>query len=51
MKRRFKKYDPAYELPLLPHESVEPMLEVIDKLTLEQSGEFLSHHGDKHWIP
>jgi hypothetical protein len=35
---------------MMPVESVTKQLEVIEKLTLEQSGQFLGHRGDKTWV-
>jgi hypothetical protein len=50
MLESFRKLDPKYEGPILPKQSVEDMVETIGKVTIEQSGEFLSHVGDKNWL-
>lgn len=34
----------------MPDESVTAMLEVIEKTTVESSGAFLSHKGNKEWL-
>ena len=31
----------------MPEESVEKQLKVIDGLTIEQTGTFVGHHGDR----
>ncbi|TFY83963.1 hypothetical protein EWM64_g65 [Hericium alpestre] len=46
----FKKYNPNWERPLTPKESVDAMLAVIHNLKPEQSGSFLSHKGNQDWL-
>lgn len=47
---QFRKYEPSYEKPIMPEESVDMQLKVIDKVTIKESGEFLSHLGTKRWL-
>ena len=37
-------------VPLKPAQSVEMMMEVIRKAGPEDSGAFLSHHGNQQWL-
>ncbi|KAF1850298.1 NAD(P)-binding protein [Cucurbitaria berberidis CBS 394.84] len=46
----FKKINPDLKGPVSPKESVGQQLKVIENLTLEHSGEFLSHLGNKQWV-
>ena len=46
----FKKVAPHWKGPLSPLESVELQMKVIDNLTIEDSGKFLSHWGNKNWL-
>ncbi|TVY80504.1 putative oxidoreductase [Lachnellula suecica] len=46
----FKKRAPHWKGPLTPVESVELQNKVIDGLTVEDSGKFLSHWGNKEWL-
>jgi hypothetical protein len=46
----FKKVAPHWKGPLTPIESVELQKKVIDGLTIEDSGKFLSHWGNKEWL-
>ncbi|CZR60737.1 related to protoporphyrinogen oxidase [Phialocephala subalpina] len=46
----FQKVYPELKGQITTEESIRMQLEVIEKLTLEQSGQFLSHHGDKIWV-
>ena len=49
--RAFKAGDPHWNgIPLLPRESADLVLDVIDRATPEESGRFISHHGDKRWL-
>lgn len=36
--------------PISPQESVTMQLNVIEDLTIEQSGAFLGHRGDRRWL-
>lgn len=47
---KFRKYEPNFKGPLKPEESVALQLKVIDKITMKDSGEFLSHWGNKRWV-
>lgn len=46
----FQKVYPEVQSQISVEDSIRMQLETIDKLTLEQSGQFLSHHGDKYWF-
>ncbi|KAI9037696.1 uncharacterized protein KD926_000112 [Aspergillus affinis] len=46
----FQKLNPNITRLLTTEESVQQQLEVINKLTAEQSGLALSHHGDENWL-
>ncbi|KAK6523059.1 hypothetical protein TWF281_002482 [Arthrobotrys megalospora] len=46
----FQKSKPSFEGPLTPEESVSMMLDVVGKLTVKDSGRFMSHHGNKDWL-
>jgi len=50
MVKKFQERAPHWKGPLTPLESVEHQLKVIDGLTIEDSGKFLSHWGDKNWL-
>jgi hypothetical protein len=41
---------PDWKGPMMPAESVLLQEQVIDNVTIEQSGSFLSHFGNKEWI-
>ncbi|KAJ6541814.1 hypothetical protein B0H19DRAFT_958375 [Mycena capillaripes] len=45
-----KKWAPGFKGPISPEESVKMQLEVINRWTVEQSGEFVSHFGNKQWL-
>ncbi len=46
----FKRYYPSFEGPATPLASVEDQKNVIDGLTIANTGKFLSHHGNKEWL-
>ncbi|KAF2659457.1 NAD(P)-binding protein [Lophiostoma macrostomum CBS 122681] len=46
----FKRYEPNFKGPILPEESVDMQLKVIEKVTTKDSGKFLSHREDGRWI-
>lgn len=49
--RKFKACDPGWNgIPLLPRESADLVLDVIDRATPEESGRFISQYGDKRWL-
>ncbi|KAJ7359719.1 hypothetical protein DFH08DRAFT_734567 [Mycena albidolilacea] len=41
---------PNFSGPLTPQESVKMMLEVIYRWTVEETGAFVSHYGNKEWL-
>jgi hypothetical protein len=45
-----KKYAPSFEGPITPEQSVKMQLDVINKITVKDSGAFVSHYGNKQWI-
>ncbi|EMD33051.1 hypothetical protein CERSUDRAFT_98663 [Gelatoporia subvermispora B] len=51
MVERFKVAAPGWDgRPLEPEQSVKMVLAVIDRLTIKDTGAFLSHHGNKEWL-
>jgi NAD(P)-dependent dehydrogenase (short-subunit alcohol dehydrogenase family) len=48
--KKFQTLYPDFKGPILPEESIEAMLKVVDGLTIEQSGQFLSHYGNQTWL-
>ncbi|KAF7983093.1 hypothetical protein HWV62_24023 [Athelia sp. TMB] len=46
----FRTFKPDYEGAITPTQSVSMMLELIDKWTVEDTGSFVSHHGNKDWL-
>ena len=44
-----RKY-PHWKGPYSPIQSIEYQMKVIDGLKIEDSGKFLSHHGNKNWL-
>ena len=46
----FRKADPNLKGPISVEESVTGQIEVIEGLSAEQSGRFLSHHGNRDWF-
>lgn len=46
MLNAFHKLDPSVKGPIPVHESVAHQLQVVESLTEESSGKFLSHHGN-----
>ncbi|EJD36368.1 putative short-chain dehydrogenases/reductase [Auricularia subglabra TFB-10046 SS5] len=48
---QFAKFaPPTFTGPIETSESVSKMLSVLDNVTPEDSGKFLSHHGDRNWL-
>ena len=45
-----KTIAPDFDGPLTPEESVKLQLEVIDQVTVADSGAFLSQYGNKRWV-
>ncbi|EMD37560.1 hypothetical protein CERSUDRAFT_123483 [Gelatoporia subvermispora B] len=51
MIERFKNAAPGWDgRPIQPEQSVRMVLAVIDQLTIEDTGAFVSHHGNKVWL-
>lgn len=51
MVKGFQKVAPDWDgIPISPDQSVKMMLDVINKVTVEDSGEFLSHFGNKTFM-
>jgi len=50
MVKKFQERAPHWKGPLTPAESVEHQLNVINNLSVEDSGKFLSHWGSKEWL-
>jgi hypothetical protein len=51
MVRAFETYAPGFEGPITPAKSVEMVLEVVGKATIEKDGgAFVSHYGNKQWL-
>jgi len=51
MFRIFKAGDPDWNgVPLLPRQSADLVLDVIDRATPEESGRFVSQYGDRRWL-
>ncbi|KAH7396007.1 hypothetical protein BKA64DRAFT_746141 [Cadophora sp. MPI-SDFR-AT-0126] len=46
----FKKAYPDWSGPMTPLESVEHQMKVIENLTKEDTGKFVSHWGNKQWL-
>ena len=46
----FRKARPDFQGPISTEKSVRMQLEVIDKVTLKDTGAYISHHGDKEWL-
>ena len=41
---------PHFKGPITAEESVRLQKEVVEKVTIQESGEFLSHFGNKVWV-
>ncbi|KAJ7176206.1 hypothetical protein C8R43DRAFT_1057499 [Mycena crocata] len=50
MMGRFAQVAPQFKGPISPEESVKAQLEVIYRWKVEDTGAFVSHHGDKEWL-
>lgn len=46
----FRRIEPGLEGMISTEESVRDMLGVIEGLTAQESGRFVSHHGDENWF-
>jgi hypothetical protein len=47
---QFQSYAPEFKGPITTEESVMKQLAVMEKVTMKDSGGFLSHHGNKIWL-
>lgn len=50
MGAEFANIYPHFKGPITPAQSVPLMKKVIDNMTIEDSGAFLSHLGSKEWL-
>lgn len=50
MGAKFASIYPHFKGPITPAQSVPLMKKVIDNMTIEDSGAFLSHLGSKEWL-
>jgi hypothetical protein len=41
---------PNFKGPITPEESVRLQLELLNRWTVEETGAFVSQHGNKEWI-
>lgn len=46
----FRVIAPHFSGPLTPEESVKMQLDVVNKFGVEETGSFVSHHGNKEWL-
>ncbi|KAJ8581230.1 NAD(P)-binding protein, partial [Rhizopogon salebrosus TDB-379] len=46
----FRKLYPDFTGPITPETSVQMQLEVINRVTVDDSGAFISHKGNKEWL-
>ncbi|KAF7365580.1 NAD(P)-binding protein [Mycena venus] len=45
-----KMAPPDFKGPITPEESVQKMMEVFNRWTIEETGAFVSHYGNKQWL-
>ncbi|KAJ6601253.1 hypothetical protein DFH09DRAFT_1355441 [Mycena vulgaris] len=50
LKQAIAKSVPDFKAPITPEESVKMQLEVINRWTVEDTGAFVSHYGNKQWL-
>jgi hypothetical protein len=50
MMTEFRTRDPDFPGPISTAESVIMQQKVIDSISIENTGAFLSHHGNKNWL-
>ena len=50
MLKSFQDAYPSFQGAISPEESVLAQRKVIEGVTLEQTGSFISHHGNKQWL-
>ncbi|KAF3923877.1 hypothetical protein ABW21_db0208745 [Orbilia brochopaga] len=46
----FRRTHPQFPGPLTPEESVNHMLNTLGKLTVKDTGKFMSHYGNREWL-
>ena len=47
----FKRASPGWDgKPITPETSVKMMMKVINEVTVEDTGAFISHHGNQEWL-
>lgn len=46
----FRVQAPNFEGPITPEKSVSMMFDVINRWTVEDTGAFVSHYGNKQWL-
>ncbi|KAJ6261653.1 hypothetical protein Dda_2451 [Drechslerella dactyloides] len=46
----FRRTHPDFPGPLTPEQSVNHMLETLKKLTVKDTGRFMSHYGNREWL-
>jgi hypothetical protein len=47
---RIKLFLPDFKGPITQNQSVDMMMEVIHRWTVEETGQFVSHYGNKQWL-
>jgi hypothetical protein len=47
---QFRKYKPDLQGMTQPEEAISLMLEVINNLSIEESGKFVSQFGNQQWL-
>ncbi|KAJ7859350.1 hypothetical protein B0H14DRAFT_2747049 [Mycena olivaceomarginata] len=47
---RIKLFLPDFKGPITQKQSVDMMMEVIHRWTVEETGQFVSHYGNKQWL-
>ena len=50
MTEMFKGYAPDFKGPITPEESVNAQLKVIKEVGINETGNFISHHGNRKWL-
>ncbi|KAG1813166.1 uncharacterized protein BJ212DRAFT_1447878 [Suillus subaureus] len=50
MVEKFRKVYPDFTGPITPEASVRMQLEVINRITVNDTGAFISHKGNKEWL-
>jgi hypothetical protein len=50
MMKKFQVSYPEFKGPITAAESIAAQKKIIEGITLEQTGSFLSHKGNKEWL-